>query len=276
MLEEIYFSDICGDLENKNEKGEVIGINPQRAWFDNGKFRFQFPSLWYESTCNNKAIGLRCIVLKPESVSLAYTIEVWKLETSGGRYAPLDALYMLLHFPPNIDIMEILSEIATTFCSWADRLHPEEGLRLVWSYNTRTSEATLHLYSENQQYKDETWFKMIIRPDDKVKGECDFLECFNTSTEYLEDMKDKFTFTNVWDRRSLFVHASFVTGTSFQVLGESRDVFPKPSKMYRFNGNSPDFYFELSYDGMHPQRHRFARFVIQLAYIFNDADYMAE
>ena len=277
MLEEIYISDICGDLENRDDSGRLISINPQRAWFDEGKFRFQFPSLWYQSNCNNKAIGLRGIKLKPESVAFKLKIQLYKYNLQESRYDKYGELFEpFCQFLPDDNIMEILSEIATTFCSWADRLHPEEGLRLVWSYNTRTSEATLHLYSENQQDKDETWFKMIIRPDDKVKGECDFLECFDTSTEYLEDMKDKFTFTNVWDRRSLFVHASFVTGTSFQVLGESGDVFPKPSKMYRFNGNSPDFYFELSYDGMHPQRHRFARFVIQLAYIFNDADYMAE
>ena len=117
---------------------------------------------------------------------------------------------------------------------------------------------------------------MTIEVDHGVDGECGFLECFNTTEDYLNKQKGTFIFENVWNRQSLFVHASFVTGTSFQVLGEDRDFYPKPSKMYRFNGNSPDFYFELSYDGIHPQKHRFARFVIQLAYIFNDADYMAE
>ena len=61
MLEEIYFSDICGDNENKDDNGQLIGINPQKAWFDNGKYRFQFPPLWYQSTCNNKAIGLSVV-----------------------------------------------------------------------------------------------------------------------------------------------------------------------------------------------------------------------
>ena len=89
-------------------------------------------------------------------------------------------------------------------------------------------------------------------------------------------MKSDFEFQNVWNRESLFVHASFVTGTSFQVLGKNGEFYTKPSKMYRFNGNSPDFYFELSYDGIHPIRHKFARFIVQLAYIYNDADYMAE
>ena len=67
-----------------------------------------------------------------------------------------------------------------------------------------------------------------------------------------------------------------MNGTSFQFLGRNGEFYPKPSKMYRFNGNSPDFYFELSYDGIHPVKSRFARFIVQLAFIYNDADYMAE
>ena len=46
--------------------------------------------------------------------------------------------------------------------------------------------------------------------------------------------------------------------------------------MYRFNGNSPEIWFELSYDGIVPQKHKFARFIIELSFIYNDADYMAE
>ena len=41
MLEEIYFSDLCGDIENKDDNGQLIGINPQKAWFDNIVFSFR-------------------------------------------------------------------------------------------------------------------------------------------------------------------------------------------------------------------------------------------
>ena len=68
-----------------------------------------------------------------------------------------------------------------------------------------------------------------------------FIELLNTTYKYLSTIRDSFYFNNVWNRESLFVHASFVNGTSFQVLGKSGEFYPKPSKMYRFNGNSPDF-----------------------------------
>lgn len=276
MLEEIYISDICGDLENRDEKGEVIGINPQRAWFDDGKFRFQFPSLWYQSDCNNKAIGLRGIKLKPESVAFKLKIQLYKYNIQQSRYDKYGELFEpFCQFLPDDNIMEILSELSSKFRDWSARKHRNDHLYLIWQYDTRQSRAGLKLHTNHSSYNEDT-FQMTIELDNTLNAECGFLECFNTTAEYLRGQKGEFVFDNVWNRRSLFVHASFVTGTSFQVLGENGEWYHKPSKMYRFNGNSPDFYFELSYDGIHPQRHRFARFVIQLAYIFNDADYMAE
>ena len=278
MLEEIYFSDICGDAENKDENGALIPINPQRAWFDNGKFRFQFPALWYQSTCNNKAIGLRSITVKPESVAFKIKLNVWKWDSSSATQQPFDYYEILGQYPPNTNIMEILSDVSAQFYNaTVASSHKTEMLRLVWGYNAKTSEASFKLISLNPVYQaDDKWWRLTIDVDPTLDSECGFVECFNTTEEYLSDKKITFVFNNVWNRHTLFVHASFVNGTSFQVLGMNDDFYPKPSKMYRFNGNSPDFYFELSYDGIHPQKHRFARFVIQLAYIFNDADYMAE
>jgi hypothetical protein len=81
---------------------------------------------------------------------------------------------------------------------------------------------------------------------------------------------------NVWNREFLFVHASFVNGTSFNYLGRSGEFYPKPSKMYRFGGSSQQFYFELSLDGRPPVNHVLGNFCIDLAFIYHDKDYQAE
>ena len=47
------------------------------------------------------------------------------------------------------------------------------------------------------------------------ESQCGMLELLNTTTKYLIDPKSQFTFLDVWNRESLFVHASFVNGTSF-------------------------------------------------------------
>ena len=80
----------------------------------------------------------------------------------------------------------------------------------------------------------------------------------------------------MWNREFLFVHASFVNGTSFNYLGRSGEFYPKPSKMYKFAGGSNRFYFQLSYDGRTPIKDKVADFCIDLAYIYYDKNYNAK
>jgi hypothetical protein len=110
----------------------------------------------------------------------------------------------------------------------------------------------------------------------------EFFNCKNEELPaYVEatrerDGTNRYEFTDVWNREFLFVHASFVNGTSFNYLGRSGEFYPKPSKMYRFGGSSQQFYFELSYDGRNPTRKRIGEFCIDLAFIYHDKDYQAE
>ena len=280
MLEEIYFSDICGDNENKDDNGQLIGINPQKAWFDNGKYRFQFPPLWYQSTCNNKAIGLRSVELVPDSVSFAITIQFYKRENTASEYAEIGKqIQIIQQFLPNTSLMEILSTLTLDINNKKsdDAALKNIPFKVGWRYNYKNSEAALFIFPGGTVTDIDKYMMLIaVEKQEEYMSQCGFYECFNTTEQYLSVKRRKFIFNNVWNRGSLFVHASFVNGTSFQVLGKSGEFYPKPSKMYRFNGNSPDFYFELSYDGIHPIPHKFARFIVQLSYIYNDADYMAE
>ena len=280
MLEEIYFSDLCGDIENKDANGEIIGINPQKAWYDNGKYRFQFPSLWYQSACNNKAIGLRNIELSPDAVKFRLQVKFYERGSTESEYVQIgDTKYLLLQFLPHTSLMEIMSEVASKMQTRvdADEVLKGKGIFIYWSYNYRDASAAFELCTYRYPDKDRIVFE--IYADDMReywKTECGFWECFNTNEDYMTGKRRVYEFKNVWNRKDIFVHASFVNGTSFQFLGKNGEFYTKPSKMYRFNGNSPDFYFELSYDGIHPVQHKFARFIVQLAYIYNDADYMAE
>ena len=280
MLEEIYFSDLCGDIENKDENGEVIGINPQKAWFDNGKYRFQFPSLWYQSTCNNKAVGLRSIDLSPDAVSFGLDVIFYERATAESSYASIGTITLISQYSPYTDIMEIISDVALRLkgsINERDSLK-NKGIGVFWGYNYRDSSAMFEVSSVIYPGDpDRFLIEFEVRDDFEFSNpECGFFECFNTTADFLAGKRRIYEFKNVWNRQWLFVHASFVNGTSFQFLGKNGEFYPKPSKMYRFNGNSPDFYFELSYDGIHPLQHRFARFAVQLTYIYNDADYMAE
>ena len=279
MLEEIYFSDLCGDIENKDDNGQLIGINPQKAWFDNGKYRFQFPSLWYQSTCNNKAIGLRSITLVPDSVRFRADIYIYKTNSDNPGvedWEEIDSFRATIQEPSERGILYIISEFVHLIKNHVDAKLKDEAIILDWGYSYKTQELSIAVFSDDYQKARNYGIRFNVDAMYESESQCGLIELLNTTYEYLNTIRDSFDFNNVWNRESLFVHASFVNGTSFQVLGKSGEFYPKPSKMYRFNGNSPDFYFELSSDGIHPIPPQVARFVVQLANIYTDADYMAE
>ena len=85
-----------------------------------------------------------------------------------------------------------------------------------------------------------------------------------------------FNFSNVWNRRYCFIHASFVSGTSFNYLGRSGDFYPKPSKMYRAIGSTTDFTLSISYNGYTPIRTNEISFIVELAYMYSTGEYLAE
>ena len=83
-------------------------------------------------------------------------------------------------------------------------------------------------------------------------------------------------FPNLWSRSDIFVHASFVSGTSFQYLGRNGDFFPKPSKMWSFTGNSTEFQMWLTQDGKKPIDVKDVSFIVELTFIYSNSEYQAE
>ena len=278
MVEEIYFSDVCRNNIKESKYGSgITTINPQNAYFDNGRYRFQLPTLWYQSTCNNKAIGLRSIRLLPDSVAFKVKVELYDVNAETIPYYAFDIT--IQH--NKASITEILSTMVMIMNNQVQQAAKEilymdlVNVHFNWNYSYLTKSVTILLLQPDEPPK-EFCFKFVV--DDTYEGnsECGFYETFNCKQSDLVELTMDQIFRNVWDRESIFVHASFVNTNSFGVLGQSGEFYTKPSKMYRFNGNSPEIWFELSYDGIVPQKHKFARFIIELSFIYNDADYMAE
>lgn len=72
--DEIYNSQACfNSVDGKPAN------NPQGAYYIDGKYYFDFPSIWYNSNSVNKAIGLRSINIYPRSFNLEYTATITTL-----------------------------------------------------------------------------------------------------------------------------------------------------------------------------------------------------
>ena len=278
MLEEVYFSESCF-----NEGA----YNPQNARFENGKYYFDLPDFWYNHLSNNKAIALRKIDLRAETLNLVLNVRVRRAPVGGitqnEKIIPVGVVVQ-----PNMSTYAVLrtiaSEVNKQICQNGVRKflsHPEKTVFIKPIYNYETSTATFELYRVYDNSEGEThYFSFEVYDLNKdaqyfFRTKNDELPVYTPATN-ASDGTVKYEFSNVWNREFLFVHASFVNGTSFNYLGRSGEFYPKPSKMYRFGGSSQQFYFELSYDGKTPIKDRIGVFTIDLAFIYHDKDYQAE
>ena len=240
-------------------------------------------SLWMNKVMR---IALRKIDLRAETLNLQMTINV-KRFTAGTTNPSNKFFNVAVVVQPNMSTFSILQNICRQVnmliapngkSKWASA--PDRTVELVPVYNYETSEAIIELKRTYEVNPQSHYFSMKISDLNKdaefffKKKNAElpqYVEC-----TYEEDGTLKYTFPGVWNREFLFVHASFVNGTSFNYLGRSGEFYPKPSKMYRFGGSSQQFYFELSYDGRTPIKHKIGNFCIDLAFIYHDKDYQAE
>ena len=290
MLEEVFFSESCLNTDDENDEKYAYkkGVyNPQNARFENGKYYFNFPDFWYNHLSNNKAIALRKIDLRAETLNIILYVRI-RRTPSGGITSNEKIFPIGVVVQPNMSTFAVLRTIANEvnkeICQNGAKKflkNPEKTVFIKPIYNYETSTATFELYRGYDNSEGETHyfsFEIFNLNNDaeyffKTKNEKlpPFTECTNA-----KDGTMKYEFNNVWNREFLFVHASFVNGTSFNYLGRSGEFYTKPSKMYRFGGSSQQFYFELSYDGRTPIKDRMGVFTIDLAFIYHDKDYQAE
>jgi hypothetical protein len=112
-------------------------------------------------------------------------------------------------------------------------------------------------------------------------GPEDFWEWLNVPPEHrglytVGTPQNTYIFPNVWNRRDLYIHASFVNYTAYGYLGRDGEFYPKPSKIYQFDWQPMQFFFEVSFDGMTPVELPYERFEVELSFIIDDKRYQSQ
>ena len=305
MLEEVYFSDIVQEDEAINNIHQASSTpNPYRAYKDaSGYFHYQFPSLWYTSTCNNKAIGLRRIETRARAKNMTLDLFIGR-KLQAENEPKTYARKFNLHFLPSDDIDTIMSTMCYEFNNF---------IKSQLENNRFTARNRCYTFTIHYRYDDSTNEAMFyaIRNQLDENGDQldwddvdvgfyianvneDFKTCFNITDNidrYHEEVDAStlgittdendyetmvYKSSNVWNRRYCFIHASFVSGTSFNYLGRSGDFYPKPSKMYKATNNTTDFTLSISFNGYQPIRTNEISFIVELAYIYSTGEYLAE
>ena len=288
MLEEVFFSESCKVGDEYSTDG---GNNPQNARFVDGRYYFNLPDLWYNHMSNNKAIALRKIDLTPGSLNLNFKAVVRRQTANAGNYGDREFTVELVVKPfdsTNTILENLCREMSKLFNPRTTArpfgTSPEKTVSFEPYYDYNRSIAKIRakrLYVLNEGDAETHYFSWFIK--DLNEDAKYFFNTVQNPINMVDPARDKdgtmeHIFNHIWNRQFLFVHASFVNGTSFNYLGRSGEFYPKPSKMYRYGGSSQQFYFELSFDGRNPIRgdRRFGQFCIDLAFIYHDRDYQAE
>lgn len=169
MLEEIYLSDVCIDMDSDKPPEDLI--NPQNAYFNNGRYYYQLPAMWFHSTCNNKAIGLRSIRLIPDSVSFKLNFDIYDL-TSPAK--PIANFYIIGQYLSTTSIMEIMSDIASRVTNNIKdiarqlKLEDLESYSFLWFYNNLTNNASFNFISEKGSLRYEIKISEDILSEDNI------------------------------------------------------------------------------------------------------------
>ena len=264
MLEEVYFSKTA---EQASEY-----LNPQNARYESatGRWYFNFPDMWYNNLSTNKAIGLRKIDIIAKPLHLMFTVRLTQWTADGFKSWSCSVSYPV---PANMPTQELLNGLGHHVTTGFGK-----GVELAmdaWSeYDYTTGHLILGLTPTLGDMNHYSFTITNMNQDMRtfLGSRFDTLSGEEPPTEQAAGTM-AWSFDNIWNRQFAFVHASFVTGTSFNYLGRSGEFYPSPSKMYPASHSSQQFYFEISFDGMHPVKFNDLMFFIDLAYIYYDKDY---
>jgi hypothetical protein len=83
-----------------------------------------------------------------------------------------------------------------------------------------------------------------------------------------------YDFPNVWNRRELYIHASFVTSSARGYLGRGGEFYTQPNKIYYADFPTNEFFIEVSFDGYHPVRLPLENWIVELVFMIDEEDHV--
>jgi hypothetical protein len=234
--------------------------NIHQSYYYGGRYYFKLPSSWSQPTLN-KRISVRRIDTPAKDYFIPIVITVNIFDSTGAFQATAtQTLYPTV--PSNYSIQECLGAIMALSrkTGWGV-VQQAQGLLIDAIYQDFTVTISPRLPGHQGSL------------DLQISG-VDFWKLLNVDPiTFVTPFAPSHEFKNVWDRKTLFLHASFVTDTTAGYLGRGGEFYPKPNKMYRTAG--PDFFIETSLDGYHPVPLPYENWILELSGILDADDYQS-
>jgi hypothetical protein len=264
LAEEMFQARECDGTRFQSREADGSLRAMHEGLYDSGRYCFKFPPVWNQATLN-KRIAVRRIDTPANDYLFFLTFQV-EYEDVEEETAIQE---WVVSVPSNYSIHEALGAIMTQ-----SRKTPWESLPdgkvapvLYAIYQMYAVEFTFVDQDSDLSFSitatQDFWTMMNVADLTKVGGE-------GNGTPFAATHK----FPNVWDRKTLFLHASFVTDTTAGYLGRGGEFYPKPSKMYR-HGNYADFFVETSLDGYHKVPMPYENWIVELSLILDADEYQS-
>jgi hypothetical protein len=248
-IEEIYQSD-----EWEFSKGH------HNATYNNGRYEYSYPNAFQMSRSVNKSIAVRRIESRRRSYYLDFEVETT---------APAAKKRIELNIPSSYDIQLACEAISNKITY----VFTAEQLACDVYYSESNHQVKIVITKDNANTR--VQFKIH-----RVGNNNDLLKLFN----YPWASKDAFYgpnakwsiemyFNNVWNRDTLFIHASFVNNTMSCYLGRDGEFYTTPSKIYP-DDRQTYFTLRVSLDGYHEIELPYEKFIVELTFIIDSDDYM--
>jgi hypothetical protein len=239
--------------------------NPHDGIVQGSRYSFNFPANWYGQPAVNKAVALRRIDVSPKSYVFALRFKITR-NSDNKVIQP----HVFINISPNQTIWEILGVLAFKLTERIKIMGDAIGgnwIQSIAAYNDDTNTATLAFLPVTAAAKFKCELVNLAEPD-RVNPQAGFFRLMNVRdpTPYFAVI-DTWDFTNVWNRRDLYILASFVNHTAFNYLGKGGDFYMQPNKMYNAESIGQTFYLQVSFDGMTPVELPFEDFDVELSLV---------
>jgi hypothetical protein len=239
------------------------------SYYASGSYHYRYPTGYLNSHNVNKAISLRRFECSPNDYIV--TVRLGGLGTIGTDTITVPWVTFSTFIPSSYSLAEALSAIRIESRKWL--LCYKDGTLVP----TLQAEVVFEISGDNsvkmELVETTTNTKLMFS---LTFGQMEqFLNLMNvpleSRTEYAVDVYE-LIFRNVWNRKQLFIHASFVTNTTGGYLARHKEFYPNLSKVYEDDGQS-EFSLELSYDGYHRVELLYENFTLELSFILDSNDY---
>jgi hypothetical protein len=254
LIEELYQS-----------KEYLINKGAHGATLENGKYVFQYPPAFQNSSSVNKSISVRRIDTKPLGYYIDFVLTIW---TEDEEFT--EDHKVQVQIPYHYGIQEAGSAIK--ICIDRQLGTNFAAVETLFSYNPDTFEVQFGMISKANRTCTQNY------QIDKQSND-DLLKILNFPIEraaefYAVKHSQILTFKNVRSRepQDIFLHASFVPNTTAGYLGRGGEFYPKPSKTYSDDGQN-FFYIETSLDGYNRVSLPYENFILELIFILDSDNY---